>query len=89
MKTLAALLALCEGNPPINSGFPPKGLVMQSFDVFFDVSLNTLLNKWSSGQWFEMHQCSCDVTIITAKYSEFSVMIIHIYIETLSFIIKL
>ena len=39
MKTVSALLALCEGNPLV--GLPHKGLVvMQSFDYFFVVSLN-------------------------------------------------
>ena len=25
METFSALLALCEGNPPVTGGFPPKG----------------------------------------------------------------
>ena len=35
------------------------GPVVQSFDVFSDVSLNKPLNKQSSYWWFEMPQCSC------------------------------
>ena len=34
MKTLSALLALCEGNPPITGGFPSQRPVTRSFDVF-------------------------------------------------------
>ena len=33
---------------------PHKGLVIHSFDIFFDISLNKLLKKQLSGQWFEM-----------------------------------
>ena len=44
MKTLGAFLApFCEENPPVV--FPHKGLIMRSFGVVFDVSLNKLLNK--------------------------------------------
>ena len=37
---------------------------MQSCNIFFDVSIKKLLNKQSSGWWFERPWCSCDVTII-------------------------
>ena len=42
----SALSDLCEGNPRVTSVFPSphKGLVIQSFDVFFLASLNKLLN---------------------------------------------
>ena len=46
METFPALLALCEGNPPVTDGFPSQRLVTQSFDVFYDVRLNKRL-------WFE------------------------------------
>ena len=32
METLSALLALCEGNPPVPGGFPSQRPVIQSFD---------------------------------------------------------
>ena len=48
METLAALLALCEGNPPMTGGFPHNRPVMQTFDDFFNITLNKLLNKQSS-----------------------------------------
>ena len=35
MKTFSAVLALCEGNPLVNDGFPSQRPVTQSFDVFF------------------------------------------------------
>ena len=40
---------------------------MQSFDVFFDVSPNKLLNKNSSCWWFEWPEYSCDFTVMNFK----------------------
>ena len=48
-----ALLALCEGNPPVNRRLHSQGQVALSFDVFFDMCLNKRLSKQSSHQWFE------------------------------------
>ena len=48
-ETISALLALCVGNPPDTSGFPHKGPVMRSFDMFFVVGLNNLLNSLAAG----------------------------------------
>ena len=45
--TLCALLALCEGNPPVNGGFPSQRPVMQTLDFFFGNSINKLLDKRS------------------------------------------
>ena len=45
MKTFSALLALCEGIPPVTGGFPSQRPVTQSFDVFFDLRLNKRLSK--------------------------------------------
>ena len=36
-KHFSALLAICEGNPPVTSGFPSQRPVTRSFDVFFDL----------------------------------------------------
>ena len=38
-KHISALLALCEGNPPVSGGFPSKRASDTGFDAFFDVSL--------------------------------------------------
>ena len=46
-------LVLCEGNPPVNGGFPSQRPVAHSFDVFFDLCLNKLLRKQSRRRWFE------------------------------------
>ena len=64
METLSPLLALCEGNPLVTSGFPSQMARMESFDIFFVVSLNKLLNKQLSCQWFVMSWCSCDTTVM-------------------------
>ena len=52
-ETFSALLALCEGNPPVTGGFPSPRPVTRSFDVFFDLRLNKQLSKQSSRWWFE------------------------------------
>ena len=57
MEILSDLLALSEGNPS------QKRPVMQSFNIFFFVSLNKILNKQSSCQFleamiFKHHNCN-------------------------------
>ena len=52
---ISALLALCEGNPPVTGGFPSQRPVMLSFDVFFDLSWDKQLSKQSGHQWFKRH----------------------------------
>ena len=54
MEPFSALLALCEGNSPVTVEFPSQRPVTWSFDVFFDLRLNTRLSKQSWGWWFEM-----------------------------------
>ena len=53
METFSALLALCAGISlvPVNSQH--KGQWWQSFDVFFDLCLNTRLSKQPWSWWFE------------------------------------
>ena len=53
MEESSALLALCEGNPRVTSGFPSQRPVAWSFDVFFDLRLNKWLSKQSRRRWFE------------------------------------
>ena len=45
MDAFSALQALCEGNSPVTGEFPSQRPVAQSFDVFFDLRLNTGLGK--------------------------------------------
>ena len=53
MKTFSVLLALFEGNPPVNGEFPSQRPVTRSFDVFFGLCLNKRLSKQSICRWFE------------------------------------
>ena len=67
-RTWTHITTLCEGNPPVSGTFPSQGPLMQSFDIFFDVSLRKQMAK-SSCQWFETPCHSCDVTeMITMKH---------------------
>ena len=52
METFSALLALCEGKPPVTGWFPSQRPVMRCFDVFFDLCLNWThgwANNWDAG----------------------------------------
>ena len=53
MGTLSTLVIFCEGNPPVNSGFPSQKLVTRDFDVFFHLRRNKRLNIQSRRLWFE------------------------------------
>ena len=44
---------LCAGNSPVTGEFPTQRPVTRSFDVFFELPLNTWLSKQSLGWWFE------------------------------------
>ena len=48
METVSALLALCQGNPPVTGEFPSQRPVTRSFDVFFDFRLKK--NGWANNQ---------------------------------------
>ena len=47
METFSALLALCVGNAPVTGGLPPQRPVVRSFDVLFELLLNTHLSEQS------------------------------------------
>ena len=54
METFAALLALCEVNPPVTNEFPSQMPVTRNFDVFFDLHLNKRISKHSRRRWFQL-----------------------------------
>ena len=58
METFSALLALCEGKPPVTGWFPPQRSVTRSFDVCFDLRLNKRLSKQSTARCFDTPSCS-------------------------------
>ena len=63
-ETLSALLALCEGNPPVTGDSTHKGPLMGSFDVSFDVSLTkSWTNSWEAGKWLVVSWCCCNVPV--------------------------
>ena len=72
METLSALLALCEGNPPVTGGFPSQRPVTRSFDIFCDLRLNKRLSKESIPQWFKTPSHSswrhCNILIIPSVH---------------------
>ena len=53
IETFFALLAFRVGNSPVTGDFPPRRLVMRSFDGFFDLRLNQQLSKHWWNWWFE------------------------------------
>ena len=56
--TFSALLALCEGNPPVAGGFLSQRPVTRSFVVLFELLLNKRLIKQTRRRWFETLCCS-------------------------------
>ena len=44
-KTFSALLAICEGNPPVTVAFPSQRPVTRSFDIVFDLRLIKRIRK--------------------------------------------
>ena len=53
METFSVLLAFSAGNSPVPGEFPSQRQVTHSFDISFDLRLNTRLYKQSWGWWFE------------------------------------
>ena len=42
METFSTLLALCEGNSPVTDELPSQRLMTRGFDVFFDLTEQTV-----------------------------------------------
>ena len=51
VETFSASLALYAGNSPVTGKLPSQRPVTQSFNVFFELCLNTRLSKQSWGWW--------------------------------------
>ena len=64
METLSALLDLCEGNPPVNVGFPSQTASNEGFGIFFDVSLKKRMNKQLNASDLRGHNPHCDLTVM-------------------------
>ena len=65
-EMLSALLALCEGNPPVTGRLPSQRESNLELDVSFVVCLNKWLNRWSCSlpEWISLYVCQlADVNI--------------------------
>ena len=68
MKTLSALLALCEENPLFTNGFPSQMPVTQSFDISL---ICAWTNPWANNPDASDFRCHCthyDVTVMIKSY---------------------
>ena len=54
LETFSTLLVLYEGNPPLIGGFPHKGSVTVSIEVFFNVCPGKRLNKPNQPQYHKI-----------------------------------
>ena len=85
MEAFSALLALCEGNPPVPGRFPSQRPVTRRFDVFFDLRLNKRLSKQSRRRWFKTpsrslwRHCNDGIGTFVWRIRTIS-LYIHIYI---------
>ena len=64
METFSALLALCEGNPPVTGGVPSQRPVIRGFDGSFDQCGNKWLDKQSDTGDLRYHLTHYDVTVM-------------------------
>ena len=70
MELLPALLALCEGNPPVTSGFPSQwdsGAEIWCF--LWCQPQETAEHSQSRGRWIKLFWCSFDITVM--KYFQY------------------
>ena len=63
METFSTFLALCEGNPSVNGGFPSQSPLTLSFDAFFFIWTNTWVNNRDAGD-LRRHRTHYDVTMM-------------------------
>ena len=77
-QDMEMLMAFCEGNPSVTSGFPSQRTSDAELWCFFDVSLNKLLNKQLRGSWTEMCGCSFDVTVLIHSMECFATVDVNV-----------
>ena len=68
METFFALVAICEENPPISTGFPSP--VTRSFDVFFDLHLNKRLSKQLNAHDLNCHHAPYDTIVMMLNQAQ-------------------
>ena len=64
MGAFSALLAFCEGNPPVTGGFPSQRPGTRSFDIFFDLRLNKRLRNKPDACDLGRRRVHYDVTVM-------------------------
>ena len=69
METFSSLLALCAGNSPVTGEFPSQMPVARSFDVFFNLRLDTRLSNNREAGDLRHHRAHYDVTVISVFLS--------------------
>ena len=67
METFSVLLVLCVGNSPVTGELPAQRPVTQSFDVFFDLRLNTRLSKQSWADDLRRRHAHYDVAVMITR----------------------
>ena len=68
METFSALLALCEGNPPVTVGLPSQRPVMRSFDISVSCAwTNGRASNRDTGD-LRCHRAHYDVTVMQDVY---------------------
>ena len=70
METFSALLAICEGNPLVTSGFPSQMPVTRIFEVFFDLHMNKQFSKHSRCWYLRHHRAHYDATVMKEMCGE-------------------
>ena len=72
MEAFSALLALCDGNPPVNDGFPSQMPLTRSFEF-------SLICTWTNGWAYSRdaddlrrHDAHCDVIVMSPTVIHYS-----------------
>ena len=68
METSSALMAPCEGNPPVTAGFSSQGIATQNFNVAL---LYARTNDWANSPYagdLRRHGAHCSVTVMFTHF---------------------
>ena len=68
METFSAQLAICSGNSPVPGEFPTQRPVTRSFDVFFDLGLNSGWVNNGEARDLRRYQAYYDATVMEKRF---------------------
>ena len=68
MQTFSALLAFCAGSSPVTGEFPAQRPVTRSFNVFFDLRLDSWANNEDAGD-LRRHRAHYDIIVMDLRNS--------------------